>query len=401
MRIYQVGGSVRDQIIGSKIRDIDYVVVGSTPEEMLAKGFKQVGVDFPVYLHPTTKHEHALARTERKSSPGHRGFVVHADPSVTLAEDLGRRDFTVNAMALDADGTLIDPFLGRNDVANRKLRHVSGAFAEDPLRILRAARFASQLQFTVVPETMELMSKMVADGALSELPAERIWMELRRGLEGNIPSFTIRVLRECGALAVLLPEVDALFGVPQPSASHPEGCAGVHTLRVVDACASNWWNDEVRWAALLHDVGKALTSKDKLPYHPGHEEAGAPLARKINDRLKVPRSFARVSEAATRLHGVVHGFDKLDAGGVVDFFNGLAVWRDPDLLKQVLAMTECDFASSPNVPRIYTPHPNRELIEKCLEVGQQTKIDPLQVKEAADPKEFVRRLRIEKIASAL
>lgn len=401
MEIYQVGGSVRDRLLRIKSRDLDYVVVGATAAQLLAKGYKQVGADFPVFLHPKTKCEHALARTERKRGSGHRGFALDASPEVTLEEDLGRRDLTVNAMALAGDGRLIDPFGGRADLAKRKLRHVSAAFAEDPLRVLRAARLAAQLQFVVDEGTMRLMATMVKEGALAELSVERVWMELVRGLETNIPSFMFEVLRQCGALAELLPEIDALFAVPQDAACHPEGDVGTHTLRVVNACASNWWNTEVRWAALVHDVGKGLTAPKDLPYHPGHEEAGVALARAINRRLKVPRSFARVAEAATRLHGAIHAFDGLDAAAVVALFEELAVWRDPSLFRQVLALAETDYESSPKVAVIYEPHPQRKLIERCLAAALELKVDPELVKDAADPAKVVRELRVRQIAKVL
>src|SRR5690606_31261451 len=277
MKIYLVGCAVRDALLGIGKADRYYVVVGATVQEMLAQGYQQVGRDFPVFLHPQTREEHALARTERKTGPGHTGFSFIADPTVTLEEDLARRDLTINAMARDADGSLIDPFDGRSDLEQRLLRHVSPAFSEDPLRVLRVARFAARfahLGFTVAESTMALMTQMSASGELDHLVAERVWTEMEKALRERSPAVFVRVLRDCGALRVILPEVDALFGVPQPEQHHPEVDTGLHTLMCVEQAAALSYDPVVRFATLVHDVGKGCTPRHKWPHHYGHEHLG-------------------------------------------------------------------------------------------------------------------------------
>ncbi|MBF2735258.1 MAG: multifunctional CCA addition/repair protein [Betaproteobacteria bacterium AqS2] len=366
MRAYKVGGAVRDRLLGRVPRDADYVVVGATPAAMLAEGYKQVGADFPVFLHPETKEEYALARTERKRGRGHKGFAVDAAPTVTLEEDLMRRDFTVNAMAEEDDGRLIDPHQGRRDISLRRLRHVSEAFAEDPLRVLRAARFAAELDFIIDGATEKLMAEMVAAGALAELAPERIWMELRRGLASLRPRRMFECLRACGALAAVLPEVDALFGVEQDPKQHPEGCAGTHTMMVLTAAAANSWPWEYRWAALLHDVGKALTPAADLPRHPGHEERGAELAAAACARLRVPKKAAAGATVATREHGLVHGFAELEPEDATALLGRAGAWRTAGQLECLLAVCDCDHSAHPDLPDVYQIHPQRELIEACV-----------------------------------
>jgi len=289
MQIYCVGGAIRDELLGLPVKDRDWVVVGATPEMLLAQGYKPVGKDFPVFLHPRTHEEYALARTERKTAPGYAGFVFHTDPAVTLEEDLARRDLTINAIARTADGTLADPYGGQRDLAGRIFRHVSPAFAEDPVRILRLARFAARFaDFRVAPETLALMRGMVAAGEVDALVPERVWQEIARGLMEARPSRMIEVLRDCGALARLLPELERLFGVPQPAEHHPEGDCGAHLLLVLDRAAATAQPLAVRFACLLHDLGKGTTSLDILPHHYGHEAASERLAGRCASASSAP-----------------------------------------------------------------------------------------------------------------
>ena len=289
MKVYVVGGAVRDELLNLPVQDRDWVVVGATPEEMLAAGFRPVGKDFPVFLHPRTQEEYALARTERKTAPGYAGFAFHAAPDVTLEEDLARRDLTINAMARGDDGVLVDPYGGQADLSARVFRHVGPAFVEDPVRILRLARFAARFtEFTVAPETMALMREMVGNGEVDALVPERVWQELSRGLMETQPSRMFDVLRECGALKRLLPELDRLWGVPQRAEYHPEIDTGVHVMMVVDTAARRDQELPVRFAALLHDLGKGTTPKDEWPRHIAHEARSVKLVDTVCARLKVP-----------------------------------------------------------------------------------------------------------------
>lgn len=337
MQVYVVGGAVRDALLGLPTHDRDYVVVGATPSEMVMQGFLPVGRDFPVFLHPVTHEEYALARTERKSGPGYHGFVCHTSPQVTLEEDLSRRDFTVNAMALDAHGILIDPWGGQADLAAGVLRHVSPAFVEDPVRILRAARFMARFpDFELAPETLVLMQHMVAEGEVDHLVSERVWQELSRGLMTRYPSRMLRTLRACGALARLMPEVDALFGVAQDVKHHPEIDAGVHTLLVLDATAREGFSLSVRFAALLHDVGKGLTPHEKLPHHPGHEAAGIGLVRQLCQRLRVPTECRDLALLTVRYHGEIHGAGSLSVDGLVSLLERTDAFRRPQRFELLL-----------------------------------------------------------------
>ncbi|UOP05002.1 multifunctional CCA addition/repair protein [Conchiformibius kuhniae] len=306
MQVYLVGGAVRDALLGREVKDRDWVVVGADADEMHARGFRAVGRDFPVFLHPDTQEEYALARTERKTGRGYTGFVFHADKTVTLEQDLLRRDLTVNAMARDGHGCLIDPFGGADDLRRGVLRHVSPAFAEDPVRILRTARFAARFGFAVAPETMALMRQMVDAGEADALVSERVWQELAKGLMETKPRRMVEVLRECGALKTLLPEVDALFGVPQRADFHPEIDAGEHTLLVLQRAADLGLSLPERYAALLHDVGKALTPKDILPKHIGHDWRGTDVVDAINHRLRPPKNCAELARLACALHIRIH-----------------------------------------------------------------------------------------------
>lgn len=323
MKIYRVGGSVRDELLGLAVQDRDFVVVGAEPSMLLAKGYLPVGRDFPVFLHPETREEYALARTERKAGQGYRGFVVAASPEVSLEEDLARRDLTINAMARDADGSLIDPFGGQRDLSAGILRHVGPAFLEDPLRVLRLARFAARFGFAIAPETEALLRRMVQSGELTALVSERVWQEVSRALMEKQPSRFFAVLRRCGALAVVLPELDALFGVAQPACYHPEVDAGVHVLQALEMASRENQTLEVRWALFAHDLGKAETPQSLLPRHTAHEARGLTVLEGLQRRLRVPSNCASLAEHVTRHHGAIHRC--LD-------------WRPETLLNRLLAM---------------------------------------------------------------
>ena len=345
MQVYLVGGAVRDELLGRKVQERDWVVVGATPEEMVRQGFRQVGREFPVFLHPQTQEEHALARRERKSGVGYRGFVTDAAPTVTLDDDLKRRDLTVNAMARAADGTLIDPCGGRRDLEARLLRHVSEAFIEDPVRILRVARFAARfapLGFRVAEETLELMRSMVRSGEVKALVPERVWQESERALGEARPVAFFEVLRSCDALAEIFPEVAALFGVPQPEQWHPEIDTGVHTLMVLDMSARLSPLTSVRFAALTHDLGKALTPRDKWPRHPGHEVASVRLVTELCDRLRIPNEFRELAILVARHHGVVHRAFELRPGTVLELLENTDALRRPERFESFLLACEAD-----------------------------------------------------------
>jgi len=344
MQIYVVGGAVRDELLGRPNADRDYVVVGATPKTMLAQGFRPVGKDFPVFLHPQSHEEYALARTERKSGHGYHGFTFHAAPDVTLEEDLARRDLTINAMARAADGALIDPYCGQSDLQARILRHVGPAFAEDPVRILRIARFAARFNdFSVAPETMALMRDMVASGEVDHLVAERVWQELAKGLMEDQPSRMFAVLRDCGALARLLPEVDALFGVPQRPDYHPEIDTGIHTMMVIDQSARYGLTLAGRFAALTHDLGKALTPADVLPRHIGHEERSYRLTEQLCQRLRVPNDCRDLALLMARYHGNIHRAVELKASTIVGLLEKTDALRRPDRFRQLLEACRCDY----------------------------------------------------------
>ena len=346
MDTYLVGGAVRDALLGLPPGDRDWVVVGATPRQMLEAGFKAVGRDFPVFLHPDTGEEHALARTERKSGRGHRGFVVDADPSVTLEEDLQRRDFTINAIARDARGELVDPYRGADDIDARVLRHVGPAFAEDPLRVLRAGRFMARLAplgFTVAPETLSLMRSMVASGELDTLVPERVWQELRKALAAPRPSAFLATLRDCGALASILPEVDALYGVPQRAEYHPEVDTGVHQQLVSDMAARLAPGDDlVGFAALAHDLGKALTPQHALPRHVGHEHAGFKPLAALCERLRVPLEHRRLAECVCREHLNVHRLAELRDATVFELLDRCDALRRPERVARIALACEAD-----------------------------------------------------------
>ncbi len=344
MNIYVVGGAVRDELLGRPVVDRDWVVVGATPEDLVALGYQPVGRDFPVFLHPETREEYALARSERKTAPGYHGFVFHTAPDVSLEEDLARRDLTINAMARDTEGRLVDPYGGRTDLEARVLRHVSPAFAEDPVRILRLARFAARYaDFAIARETLDLARAMVAAGEVDHLVPERVWQELAKGLLEARPSRQFEVLRQCGALARLLPEVDALFGVPQRADFHPEVDCGLHTLLVIDAAARHGYGLAVRFAALTHDLGKAETPAEILPRHHGHEAKSVSLATAVCTRLKVPGECRDLALLAARWHGDIHRAGELRPATLVTLFERTDALRRPQRFEELLQVCHSDF----------------------------------------------------------
>jgi tRNA nucleotidyltransferase (CCA-adding enzyme) len=343
MRSYRVGGAVRDALLGLPVNDQDWVVVGATPDDMIQSGFLPVGKDFPVFLHPDTREEYALARTERKSGRGYRGFTFHTSPDVTLEEDLARRDLTINAIAQAEDGSLIDPFGGQLDLRRKVLRHVTGAFREDPVRILRVARFAARFHaFTLAAETLELMRAMVREGEADHLVPERVWQELARGLMEGRPSRMFEVLRECGALQRVLPEVDQLWGVPQRADYHPEVDTGVHNMMVLDMSARLAAPLPVRFACLTHDLGKGNTPADVLPRHIGHEQRSAKLLKEVCNRLRVPNDCRELADVVAREHGNIHRSNEFGAAAVVRLLERCDAFRKPERFEQVLLSCECD-----------------------------------------------------------
>ena len=345
MKIYLVGGAVRDNLLNLPIKDRDYMVVGATPAQMLALGYSQVGKDFPVFLHPKTQQEYALARTERKTAAGYGGFSVDAAPNVTLEQDLLRRDLTVNAIAEDQEGNRYDPYNGISDINNRILRHVSDAFIEDPLRVLRVARFAARfnnLGFSIAADTMTLMSEISQSGELEALTPERVYVELNKALATTAPQVFFSVLKQCGALAILFPEIDALFGVPQPAQWHPEIDTGIHTLMVLEQAAKLSDDNAVRFAALVHDLGKALSPKETLPKHHGHGQKGLPLIKGLCKRFRVPNDYRDLALLVSDQHQNIHKAKELRADTIVKLFDKADFWRKPQRLEQLLLCCEAD-----------------------------------------------------------
>ena len=359
MQLYVVGGAVRDELLGRPASDRDWVAVGGTPEALLAAGYRPVGRDFPVFLHPTTNEEVALARTERKSGRGYHGFTFHTSPDVTLEQDLARRDLTINAMARGSDGRLVDPFGGERDLRDGVLRHVSKAFVEDPVRLLRVARFAARLSgFTIATETLALMQRMVADGEVDALVPERVWQELSRGLMEDHPERLLEVLRETGALARLLPEVDRLWGVPQRAEHHPEVDTGAHLLLVMQAAARLQTPLAVRWACLCHDLGKAETPRAHWPRHHGHESHSARLARQVAERLRAPTDCRELADLTAREHGNVHRSGELSASAVMRLLDRCDAVRRPERFLGLLQACECDMRGRLGfADRDYPPRP--------------------------------------------
>ena len=376
MQVYLVGGAVRDALLGLPVKERDWVVVGATREQMLAANFREVGRDFPVFLHPQTQEEYALARIERKTAPGYRGFAVEAGPQVTLEEDLGRRDLTINAIARAEDGRLIDPYGGQADLQARLLRHVSAAFTEDPVRILRVARFAARfapLGFTVAEETLELMRRMVREGEVDALVPERVWAETAKALAESAPSQFLRTLRECGALRSVFPEVDALFGVPQPPRWHPEIDTGVHTLMVLDTAARLSPDLGVRFAALTHDLGKGTTPPAEWPRHLGHEEQSVALIEALCQRLRVPGAHRELAVLVARYHGIVHRARELRPATVLDLLERTDALRRPQRFAEVLLACEADGRGRQGFED--QPYPQRQWLTKAAQAAAAVKPD--------------------------
>lgn len=396
MKIYSVGGAVRDALLGYPVVDRDYVVVGATPDQMIALGYRPVGQDFPVFLHPHTHEEYALARTERKSGAGYKGFTVYAAPEVTLEEDLQRRDLTINAIAQDEAGNLIDPYHGQADLSAKLFRHVSASFAEDPVRILRVARLAARFtDFTVAPETLALMQRMVANGEVDALVPERVWQELARGLMEARPSRMFDVLRACGALARLFPEIDCLFGVPQPAQYHPEVDTGVHVMRVVDWSAQQAHSLPVRFAALCHDLGKGVTPPEQWPKHHGHEAKSVDLVRRLSARVRVPVDCRDLAIIVARDHGNVHRALELRPATIVELLERVDALRRPQRFSEMLQACECDFHGRPGWED--KPYPQAEYLNQALQAIQR--VDAAEVARNADPNRIKKKLHQARVAA--
>ncbi len=402
MEIYQVGGAVRDKLLGLPVKDRDWVVVGATPAEMEAQGYKLVGADFPVFLHPQTHEEYALARTERKTAPGYKGFSVHADPGVTLIEDLKRRDLTINAIAESPDGALIDPFDGRADLHNKILRHVSAAFSEDPVRILRVARFAARFSdFQIAVETRVLMREMVTGGEIDALVPERVWAELERALGELQPSRFFEALRACGALAKLFPELDCLYGVPQPALHHPEIDTGVHVMLVLDQAARLSNDPRVRFAALLHDLGKGATPPHEWPAHHGHEQRSVALVKGLCARLRVPNDYRELAILVAHYHGDCHRAAELRPDTLLRKLEALDALRRPERFEQFLLACEADARGRPGYED--KPYPQADIFRAARNaiatVLSQPLVDAGLKGEAVGHE--LQRLRIQAIADRL
>ncbi len=402
-KTYLVGGAVRDRLLGRASADRDFVVVGATPEDMRARGFKPVGKDFPVFIDPATGEEHALARTERKSGRGYHGFTFHTAPDVTLEDDLKRRDLTINAIAEDEHGKLVDPFGGVRDLEKRVLRHVSPAFAEDPLRVLRVARFAARyapLGFTIAPETLALMGEIVEAGEIDELVAERVWQETQRALGEASPGTYVRVLRACGALAVLLPEVDALYGVPQRAEYHPEVDTGVHIELVLEMAAQLAPGDAlVGYCALVHDLGKGVTPPEELPKHIAHEQNGVPLVRAVNERYKVPYEYGALGVLVCKHHLVAHQALELKPSTIVRLFERLDAFRRPARVPAFLTACEADKRGRTGLTE--RPYPQRPYLEGCFAAARAITATPFVEAGLEGPAigEAVTRARIVAVAA--
>ncbi|MEI3774087.1 multifunctional CCA addition/repair protein [Pectobacterium brasiliense] len=372
MKIYLVGGAVRDSLLGLPVTEKDWVVVGATPENLLEQGYQHVGKDFPVFLHPISRDEYALARTERKSGKGYTGFVCHAAPDVTLEQDLLRRDLTINAIARTERGDLIDPYHGRRDLDNRVLRHVSDAFSEDPLRVLRVARFAARfahLGFQIAEETMALMQKMAHEGELAYLTPERVWKETEKALGTSSPDVYFQVLRDCGALAVLFPEIDNLYGVPAPAKWHPEIDTGIHTMMTVAMAARLSPEIDVRFATLCHDLGKGLTPPELWPRHHGHGPAGVKLVEALCQRLRVPNPIRDLAKLVAEYHDLVHTVQVLQPKTLLKLFDAIDVWRKPQRLEQLALTSEADARGRASFEE--TPYPQGDYLREAFRVASQ------------------------------
>ncbi len=403
LEYYLVGGAVRDRLLGLEVEERDYVVIGADANEMLRRGFLPVGKEFPVFLHPQTKDEYALARTERKTAPGYHGFVFHAEPGVTLEQDLERRDLTINALAETADGRIIDPYGGLQDLEQRRLRHVSPAFGEDPVRILRIARFAARLRgfgFRIADETFALMQRMVDAGEVDALVPERVWAELSKVLCEQRPgvrlSLFFETLRACGALQRLLPELDRLWGVPQPVKWHPEIDTGVHVMMVLDTAARLSPEAEVRFAALCHDLGKGNTPPEILPSHHGHEERGVRLLAALCERLRVPKRYGELARITARFHGQVHKVAELRAATIQDLFDGVDLFRRPERFEQMLTACEADFRGRTGYEE--RDYPQADLMRRFAQAAQAVNAGAV-AKATADKTLIPKRLREARISA--
>ena len=396
MKIYSVGGAVRDALLGYPVVDRDYVVVGATPEQMTALGYQPVGQDFPVFLHPTTHEEYALARTERKSGAGYKGFTVYAAPEVTLEEDLQRRDLTINAIAQDEAGNLIDPYHGQADLSGKIFRHISASFVEDPVRILRVARLSARfIEFNIAPETLTLMQQMVAAGEVDALVPERVWQELARGLMEARPSRMFDVLRECEALARLFPEINALFGVPQPAQYHPEIDTRVHVMRVVDWAAQQGHSLPVRFAALCHDLGKGVTPPDLWPKHHGHEAKSVDLVRALSARVRVPADCRDLAIIVARDHGNVHRALELRPATLMELLERVDALRRPQRFAEMLQACACDFHGRPGWED--QPYPQADFLLQALRVLQG--VDAAEVVRDTEPSRIKEKLNQARVAA--
>ena len=397
MQIYLVGGAVRDELLGLEVKDRDWVVVGATPEQMTDQGYKLVGRDFPVFIHPETGEEYALARTERKTGPGYTGFAFDTSEEITLEQDLERRDITINAIAKDENGNLIDPFNGRRDLENKVIRHVSEAFVEDPLRVLRVARFAAQFNFPIAGETQSLLKDISATDELQTLTPERVWVETEKALQTRQPRRYFEALRECNALAALFPEIDRLFGVPQPERHHPEIDSGVHTLMALDQAASITAEPEVRFAALVHDLGKGTTPQQSWPRHHGHEERGVELINGLCDRLRIPNRYRELAVLVSRYHLDCHRINEMKATTVMRKLERLDAFRRPERFEQFLRACEADARGRKGKERQDYPQAGifRKYRAACLAVTASS--EDIRNLKGAEIAEHIRAQRIEAI----
>jgi tRNA nucleotidyltransferase (CCA-adding enzyme) len=402
VKIYAVGGAVRDRLLGRPVADQDYVVVGSTPQQMEQLGYRPVGKDFPVFLHPQTHEEYALARTERKTARGYKGFEIHASPEVTLEQDLERRDLTINAIACDDNGNIIDPHHGVADLKAGILRHVSPAFVEDPVRVLRVARFAARFGFGIAPETLELMREMVRDGEVDHLVPERVWQELSRGLMEDRPARMLLALRDCGALARILPEVEALFGVPQPAQQHPEVDTGLHILLVVDYAAAHSHPLTVRFAALTHDLGKTVTPREHWPKHHGHEHKSVDLVGRLCERLRVPGECRDLAVLAARYHGDVHRAEELRPATVLKLLSAADVYRRPARFEELLAVCSCDYHGRSGLET--RPYPQADLLRAAAAAARAVDAGGIAQRVNGDPDRIaaaIEAARLEAVSKVL
>jgi len=397
VKTFLVGGAVRDALLQLPVKDRDWVVVGATPDEMLELDYQQVGRDFPVFLHPHSREEYALARTERKQGSGYTGFVTHFAPDVTLEQDLLRRDLTINAIAQAADGTLIDPYNGQQDLQSRTLRHVSAAFSEDPLRVLRVARFAARyahLNFRIAAETETLMSQMAESGELAHLTAERVWKETENALLTRNPQVYFQVLRDCGALQVLFPEIDNLYGIPAPAKWHPEIDTGVHTLMTLTMAAALSDELDVRFATLLHDVGKALTPPEKWPSHHGHGAAGVPVVAALCQRLRVPNHLRDLALIVTEFHDIVHTIERQPAEALIALFDRIDAWRKPERVEKMALTSEADARGRATLESM--PYPQGDYLRRMFAIAQAVPVQQVVAAgfKGAEVREELTRRRI-------